>query len=141
MQNPATQMFVLLTENDPNLHEVMVGNLETLQQLAYYTLHTLNLGNTEFTVVCVEVCHSTLDPIADSAAGKHDWEKYRQEGFEPVARAVHRWDFCERIARAVPYKESELLKPPEDGMAKLIVIGITGVSVYEIVPRPPCNAN
>jgi len=83
----------------------------------------------------IDASQELLDSTASIVAGAHDWNSLRTTSDSPIVIGAVFWVFCESAARAVPHKSEEILKVPEKGKVKMLVIGVTGIAVYEVSPQ------
>lgn len=114
-------------------HEFALANWLRLQHFAYRALNVRGKQNDDEVVVCIKV-DSRWRYLADKLMPNADWQQYRDQGMEPVARGTASFATCRVVADMLPDLAGVLLEVPEQGMMKCVVLDEGGCTVYDINP-------
>ncbi len=114
-------------------HEFALANWQRLQHFAYRALNVRKKLNDEEVVVCIKV-DTKWRYLVNMLMPNADWQQYRDQGLEPVARGTASFGTCKHLAEALPNIAGILLEVPDDGMMKCIVLDDGGCTVYDIDP-------
>ncbi|MDB5224822.1 MAG: hypothetical protein JWO43_444 [Candidatus Adlerbacteria bacterium] len=106
-----------------------------LAEMAHRALHIKGLRRDQVVMVCIKV-DSRWRWIVDQLMPGADWQQYRDQGQEPVARGSAMWPICEAVADELPDLKDALLEIPAEGRVKVIALDDGGGTVYEIIPKP-----
>jgi hypothetical protein len=91
------------------------------------------MRNDQEVVVCIKV-DSSWRYLADRLMPNADWQRYRDQGMEPVARGTASFATCRVVAEVLPDLAGVLLEVPEAGKMKCIVLDDGGCTIYDINP-------
>jgi len=126
---------LVLSEAAQGRHDLMEQNLGRLEQIAHRAIHVKGLGANDFIIVCIKV-DSRWRSVVDQLMPEHDWQQYRDQGMQPIARGSVAASFADYLAEELPDLREALREVYPYGKAKAVVLDDTGGTVYEIEPKP-----
>jgi hypothetical protein len=116
-------------------HDLMKVSAERLAQIAHRAIHVKGLETNDFIVVCIKVDSRWRD-LVDYLMPNHDWQQYRDQGMEPIARGSVLASLAEYLIEELPDLKDSLREACPDDKAKVVVLDDTGGTVYQIEPQP-----
>ena len=114
-------------------HLFALANWSRLQHFVYRALNVRGKRNDEEVVVCIKV-DSRWRYLVDMLMPGADWQQYRNQGQELVARGCASFGTCKHLAEKLPDVASVLMEVPEAGKMKCVVLDDGGCTVYDMDP-------
>lgn len=93
------------------------------------------LKTNDFIVVCIKV-DSRWRSLVDYLMPNEDWQQYRDQGMEPVARGSVLSSLSDYLIEKLPELKESLREVYPEDKAKVVVLDDTGGTVYQIEPKP-----
>lgn len=133
MSAQSTPIGADLSPTAQERHEFALTSWQRLQHFAYRALNVRGKRNDEEIIVCIKV-DTKWRYLVDMLMPNADWQQYRDQGMEPVARGAASFGTCSHLVEMLPDLADVLLEVPEAGKMKCIVLDDGGCTVYDIDP-------
>ncbi len=134
-ETPLVGEILPMSDEAKGRHVLMQTSAERLAQIAHRAIHVKGLKTNDFVVVCIKV-DSRWRGLVDHLMPNENWQQYRDQGMEPVARGSVFSALSDYLIKELPELKESLLEIYPDGKAKAVVLDDTGGTVYQIEPKP-----
>ena len=115
---------------------LLQANNTKLKHLAWQVLIEQGRKNSDVVLVCIQVDSIWKYVVDELMPGNEErWQEVRDNGNMPNVVGTMLWDFCHQIADDYPDLSKGLLKEPEDGVVKGLVLTSHGCLVIDVEPK------